>query len=143
MIDVNEGLIDKADRTELKENIKNRLSYLGYELKNSDEWTVNFLIDKVENSIKNKCNINIIPKMLEEAETDMICGEFLLYLKNSGNLDIENINIDAAVKSIQEGDTSISYSDKSKTPEERLDLIINYLMKNKTGDLIRYRRIVW
>jgi len=53
--------------------------------------------------------------------------------------------LDAAVKSIQEGDTNITFAlgEGSSTPEQRLNSLIDYLINGRIGEIYRYRRLVW
>ena len=55
------------------------------------------------------------------------------------------LDIDAAVKQIQEGDTSVTFAfgDGSSTPEKRLDLLIAFLMQNGKEQFVHYRRLRW
>ena len=49
----------------------------GYVLKDGDEVILTFSIQKVENTIKNDCNVSSIPGGLENIAIDMAAGEFL------------------------------------------------------------------
>lgn len=65
-------------------------------------------------------------------------------IKCSGQL--EGFDLDAAaVKSIQEGDTNITFAlgEGSSTPEQRLNSLIDYLINGRIGEIYRYRRLVW
>lgn len=125
------------------EDVTKRLESFGYEVTEADNWMIEFLIQKVENSIKADCNINTIPKELHEIAVDMVVGEFLLNKKSRGQL--EGFDLEAAVKQIHEGDTSVTFAigDGSKTPEERLDELILYLMNYGKGKFAAYRCIKW
>ncbi|MEA4831576.1 MAG: hypothetical protein VB118_03045 [Oscillospiraceae bacterium] len=120
-----------------------RLDYFGYVVNEGDSWVLSFSIQKIENNIKNSCNITSIPNELFNTVIDMVCGEFLFSKKSSGQLQGFTLNLDAAVKQIQEGDTSVSFGDGSKTPEQRLDLLIAYLMQNGKSEFVQYRRLKW
>lgn len=125
------------------EDVTKRLESFGYEVTEADNWMIEFLIQKIENSIKTDCNINTIPEELHEIAVDMVVGEFLLNKKSRGQL--EGFNLEAAVKEIHEGDTSVTFAigDGSKTPEERLDELILYLMNYGKGKFAAYRCIKW
>ena len=60
-------------------------------------------------------------------------------------ITIEGFDLDAAVKSIQEGDTNITFAlgEGSSTPEQRLNSLIDYLINGRIGEIYRYRRVVW
>jgi len=125
------------------EDVVERLKSFGYEVTEIDNWMIEFLIQKIENSIKADCNINTIPEELHEIAVDMVVGEFLLNKKSRGQL--EGFDLEAAVKQIHEGDTSVTFAigDGSKTPEERLDELILYLMNYGKGKFAAYRCIKW
>lgn len=123
--------------------VLNRLESLGYTLKESDDWMISFAAQKVENTIKNECNVTSIPDGLKNVAVDMICGEFLYSLKNSGKL--EGFNLDAALKSVQAGDTKVDFAvgQGSKTPEQRLDALLSYLITYGRGEFACYRKFKW
>ena len=125
------------------EEVKARLASFGYEVGESDEWMLTFLIQKVENHIKNICNVSTIPEELLNIAVDMVVGEFLFNKKSTGNLAGFNLEID--IKQMQEGDTSITYAigDGDLTPEKRLDLLIDYLMNRGKNEIISHRSIKW
>ena len=84
-----------------------------------------------------------IPEGLESLAVSMAVGEYLNMKKCSGQL--EGFDLDAAVKSIQEGDTNITFAlgEGSSTPEQRLNSLIDYLINGRIGEIYRYRRLVW
>lgn len=121
-------------------DVLERLDSFGYVVKDSDAWMISFSVQKVENTIKNECNVLAVPKGLHNVAVDMVCGEFLFALKQVGKL--EDFELDQAVLKVSLGDTSVDF-DSSNTPEERLNLLLNYLQNNGRGELISYRRIKW
>lgn len=125
------------------DDVKKRLESFAYTVTEADNWMLEFIIQKVENSIKADCNINTIPDGLHNIAVDMAVGEFLLNKKSRGQL--EGFDLEAAVKQIHEGDTSVTFAigDGSKTPEERLDELILYLMNYGKGKFAAYRCIKW
>lgn len=127
------------------ERIKERLQSIGYAVKDSDDIAINFAMKKVENTIKNDCNISAIPDGLMNIAIDMVVGEFLMSKKTFAPNDLLNFNLDAAVKQIQEGDTNISFAlgEGSKTDEQRLDGFIDYLLNYGRDEFITYRRFRW
>ena len=127
------------------ERIKERLQSIGYAVKDSDDITINFAMQKVENTIKNDCNISAIPEGLMNIAIDMAVGEFLMSKKTFAPDDLLNFNLDAAIKQIQEGDTNISFAvgEGSKTDEQRLDGFIDYLLNYGRDEFITYRRFRW
>ena len=127
------------------ERVKERLQSLGYTVKDSDDIAINFAMQKVENTIKNYCNISAIPDGLMNIAIDMVVGEFLMSKKTFAPNDLLNFNLDSAIKQIQEGDTNISFAvgEGSKTDEQRLDSFIDYLLNYGRDEFITYRRFRW
>ena len=126
------------------ESVLKRLESLGYTIQADDGWMIAFSVQKVENRIKNSCNVSSIPDGLKFEAVDMICGEFLFALKQTGKLN-EQFDLETAVKQVQAGDTSVTFAvgDGSNTPEQRLQYLLNYLMTKGEGDFVCYRRIKW
>lgn len=122
------------------EDVKVRLASFGYTVTTDDTWMLNFIILKVQEYIKSDCNINTIPEGLNNIAVDMAVGEVLMNKKSIGQLP--GFDLSAAIKQIQEGDTSISF-DTSHSPEQKLDSLINYLMNYGKGALTAYRCIKW
>lgn len=122
-----------------------RLNCFGYKYKNDDEWCLLFAINKVINHIKNVCNIKILPKELEELTIDRIVGEFMLSMKQSNKLELDNMKFNVAVKSLQMGDASISFAtgEGSSTDEEKLNALINYLINKGEDELVCFRKLRW
>lgn len=119
-----------------------RLNYLNYKVTQSDLYIIKFLILKEENIIKIDCNITDIPEELSYTLVDRIVGNFLQEKKIADPESLNGIDLDAQIKQIQERDTNITFSDKSKTSEERFDEMITYLV-NREVDLACYRRLRW
>ena len=122
---------------------KKRLEAFGYAFKDSDAAVLGFSCDKTENHIKNDCNISEIPEGLFAVAVDMSVGEFLRSKKTFAPDDLAGLDLSAAVKQIQVGDTSTTFGDGSLTAEQRLDALINRLTTYGLGELSCYRRIRW
>lgn len=104
---------------------------------------LDILLQNVQQRILNKTNQSVIPEGLESVAVYMAVGEYLNMKKTVGQLT--GFDLDAAVKSIQEGDTNITFAlgEGSSTPEQRLNSLIDYLINGRIGEIYRYRRLVW
>lgn len=127
------------------EKVKERLQSFGYTLKDSDEVILNFSIQKVENTIKNDCNVSSIPDGLVNIAVDMAIGEFLTAKKTFSPNDIAGLDLDFAVKQIQTGDTNTVFAtgESSMTPEQRLNAFVSYLLTYGRDEFSCYRKIRW
>ena len=117
----------------------------GYTLKDGDEVILNFSIQKVENTIKNDCNVSSIPDGLVNIAVDMAIGEFLTAKKTFSPNDIAGLDLDFAVKQIQTGDTNTVFAtgESSLTPEQRLNAFVSYLLTYGRDEFSCYRKIRW
>ncbi|MDD3049723.1 MAG: hypothetical protein PHR06_01105 [Candidatus Cloacimonetes bacterium] len=124
-------------------DVLKRLESLGYTATDADTWVISFSVQKVENNVKNSCNTTSIPDGLMKAAVDMVCGEFLFTKKGTGKLT--GFDISTAVKQIQGGDTSVTFAinEGTRTPEQRLDLLITYLMNKGRDEFVSFRCIKW
>lgn len=127
------------------EKVKERLQSFGYTLKDGDEVILNFSIQKVENTIKNDCNVSSIPDGLVNIAVDMAIGEFLTAKKTFSPNDIAGLDLDFAVKQIQTGDTNTVFAtgESSLTPEQRLNAFDSYLLTYGRDEFSCYRKIRW
>ncbi len=127
------------------ERVKERLGSFGYVLKDGDEVILTFSIQKVENTIKNDCNVSSIPDGLANIAIDMAVGEFLTAKKTFSPDDIAGLDLGFAVKQIQEGDTITVFAigEGTLTSEQRLNNFLNYLLTHGRDEFSSYRRFRW
>lgn len=125
--------------------VKARLQSLGYEVKADDIAALTFCVEKVRSTVKNEINWQDVPEGLEHIAIDMACGEFLNAKKTFAPDDLENLDLDQAVKQIQTGDTNTVFAvgDGSQTDEQRLTAFINYLLNYGRSEFNSFRRIRW
>lgn len=123
------------------DDVKLRLASLGYTFVDTDAWVLDFIVAKVESQFKGQCNTTAVPDGLRNSLIDMVCGEFLLGKKGSGQLT--GFDLEVAVKSIKEGDSDVTFAfgSGSQTPEQRFDSLIAFLMREP--DFASYRRFAW
>lgn len=127
------------------ESVKSRLSSLGYEVKDADEVSLTFCVEKVRSTIKNEVNWQDVPEGLAHIAVDMACGEFLKGKMTFVPDDLSGFDLDAAVKRIQTGDTTTEFAvgDGTQTDEQRLTTFINYLLSYGKDEFNSFRRLRW
>lgn len=127
------------------DDVVKRLDSYGYVVETSDTWVLPFIVEKVENHIKNRCNISEIPGELYQIAVDMVCGYFLQEKKAVNPERLTGFDLDAAIKQISEGDTTVTFAlgEGSTTPEQRLDTLITYLITYGEKELVSYRCLKW
>ena len=124
------------------ESVLKRLESFGYKAKIDDAWVIGFCSITVENHIRNSCNISTIPAELHEIAVDRTCGEFLLALKNTGKLELNELDLSGAITQLKEGDTTIQFANGS-SEDEKFTMYLNYLLTKGEGDLVCYRKLKW
>lgn len=127
----------------VKADVIKRLEMLGYVYDPSDDEQIEYELNKILNYVLNYCNITVIPEILDPRITDRVCSDFLYYKKNSGNLN--GFNYDAVIKSIKEGDTTITYAvgQGEDTPENRFDAFVKSLERGFDKWITPHRRLRW
>ena len=127
----------------VRDDVIERLKQLGYVATESDYETIDFELEKTLNYVMNYCNITTIPEILDLRIVDRVCGYFLYYKKNSGSMD--GFNYDAVIKSIKEGDTTITYAvgQGEDTPENRFDAFVKSLERGFDKWITPHRRLRW
>ncbi len=119
--------------------ISDRLNCLNLSIK--DTYLSEKIILMAINSVKNfiQCEINpfIDFSIIEDIFINIVIGEYLMLVKSS-NLE-SDISLDSAIKSIKEGDTSVTYFENKNM---NFQDIINYFLDKKRL-LYRYKQIVW
>lgn len=124
------------------EAVLKRLSSFGYSVTTDDGWQIAFCIQKVNQHIINSCNTLSIPDGLFYAAVDMVCGEFLFGMKETGKLELENIDLAGVITQIHEGDTTIQFANGS-SDDEKFSAFVNYLRTWGESDLVCYRKLKW
>lgn len=126
-----------------REQVVSRLKMLGYTATVDDYDHLDYELTKTINYVMNYCNITTIPEILNPRIIDRICADFLYYKKNSGSL--EGFNYDAVIKSIKEGDTTITYAvgQGEDTPENRFDSFVKQLERGFDKWITPHRRLRW
>lgn len=111
----------------------------------ADDPLLPYMVNSVTERVKNETNQSELPEGLHYVAVELVVGEYLTFKKNAGQLEIDGLDLEAAVKQIQEGDTNTVFAigEGNTTPEQRLDTLINYLMNGRTREFIKYRRLVW
>lgn len=121
------------------EDVTGRLKSFGYSVAKGDLFDLTFAVDKATNAIFNFCNIQEIPDELREVAIDMAAGEFLYTKKQAGLLRMGDL-FQAPMKSILEGDTTVTFGD-GVTPEQRFDMMLDRMLR--PAGLVRFRRLAW
>lgn len=125
--------------------VKERIQSFGYELKAGDEILINFSISKVTNTIKNDCNVTEIPDGLSNIAIDMAVGEFFATKKTFTPDDLTGLDLNYAVKQLDEGDmkTTFAIGEGTQTAEQRLDAFIVHLLTYGRDQFSCFRCLRW
>ena len=124
----------------LTESVLKRLDSLGYEPTENDMFCIAFSVQTVENSIKNQCNVKEVPEGLTNIAVDMVCGEVLGTLYRTGKLQLESLDLDGALASVNVGGASVSF-DNNTSDDTKFTTLIQFLQNHGRGEFACYRRI--
>ena len=128
----------------MKELVAEELAAFGYTLTESDDVLLSLCVTKVVTYAQNEIADDEIPAKLTPFIVDMICGEFLSVKKAFSPESIAGLELSAAVKRIQAGDTSTEFAvDKTQTAEGRLDAVIMGLKNAGKRQFSCFRRLRW
>ena len=135
--------ITKVYESNLTEMVLKRLDSFGYEAKEEDSFVIGYSVQKVENSIKNDCNVAEIPEGLTNTAVDMACGEILDTLYRTGKLDVGSIALDGAIASVSLGDATVSFDNTTSDNSGTFTALINTLKDSGRGEFACYRTFKW
>lgn len=128
-----------------EEMVTERLSQLGYPVKETDAAAVSWAVGKVRERIRAECNVTEVPEGMTFAAADMAVGEFLTQKKTFAPDDLAGFDFSAAVKQIELGDTNTVFAvgDGSMTEEQRLDAFLACLLDAGKPLFAAFRRLTW
>ena len=138
---VNDILKD-TNLNSITEIVVERLVFFGWQPTDADAWLIAFSVQKAANHVLNQTNQAVIPKGLVEIVVDMACGEILNAKYLSGQLDLENIDLNGIIQSVAEGDTTVTFSETG-SDDEKIRGLLNWLIQGKGCDLLCYRKMRW
>lgn len=124
-----------------------RLKFFKYTVKDEDVEIIEYLMEKVLNSINNITNQEYtqetIPTGLVELYIDKVVGEFLMLKKTTGEL--VGIDLSSVSKSMSVGKIKVEYAIDSQysNPDKIFIDRINYLIYGRDNELYKYRRMRW
>lgn len=129
------------------EDVKQRLASLGIILSieptSTDNFLLNFAVNKTIDHIKNQTNLSAVPEGLTHLAIDMAVGEFLYAKKSMGLLDVSSLDFSTTAKRVKDGDTDVEFLvDAKSTPEANFNAFLNYLQHNEI-DFVKYRVLTW
>lgn len=124
----------------MKDEVMELLDQLGYTCTESDIEFIDVLINKVASDIKAVTNTSDVPEEMHMDHVFAVAGELLMIKKGSGKLELSALSFDG-IKSITEGDTSVTYAD-NETDEGKFNGLIAYLT-NWHQKAISFRKLVW
>lgn len=120
--------------------VRARLEALGYDLPEDEGPAVDMAVLRAECRLKALTNQREVPAGLLYVWADMAAGDHLAERKAVGGL--EGYDFSEAVKSVSEGDTSVTYTGVA-SPEARFEALLARLWDPSEHILAAYRRIRW
>ena len=119
------------------------LRALGMKATDRDEWLLGFCIRRVDEQIRNACNLDAVPEGLRMCAAGLILAEFLTEKRSMGDLDETALAIEPLLKQLAEGDTNIVYATDKMTSQDQLFDKLLSLLRDRKQQFVRYRRLTW
>lgn len=123
--------------------LKERLELLGFPPETGDADVMEGLLSDASRKVMAEIGICSLPEGLESLVIDLAAGQYLFIKKAAGTL--QGFDGQMAIKQLQEGDTSVTYAigDGARTPEERLDMLVENLRTIPPGLAAAWRKMRW
>lgn len=116
---------------------------LGYTMTDGDDWLLGFATQKIEQEIRNSCNVCQVPIGLFKVAAGLIVSEFLQMKRGCGALTPDALTFEPALKQLQEGDTNMVFdTEHGLNAEQKLDLFISHMEQGR-NQFITFRRLKW
>ena len=128
--------------TDIKENVKNYLKSLDYEIVDTDLFLLDNAIQTVKYYICNKTNQKKVPEGLKYVWINRSAAEFLDFKLKLNQLNILGLNFNRIAKEISEGKTKVVFDD-TKSTGDKFEVYLTNLLTYGEEEILRFRRLVW
>ena len=128
--------------TDIKEDVKNYLKSLDYEIVDTDLFLLDNAIQTVKYYICNKTNQKKVPEGLKYVWINRSAAEFLDFKLKLNQLNILGLNFNRIAKEISEGKTKVVFDD-TKSTGDKFEVYLANLLTYGEGEILRFRRLVW
>lgn len=128
--------------TDIKEDVKNYLKSLDYEIVDTDLFLLDNAIQTVKYYICNKTNQKKVPEGLKYVWINRSVAEFLDFKLKLNQLNILGLNFNRIAKEISEGKTKVVFDDTKSTGDKFEVYLTNFLTYGEE-EILRFRRLVW
>lgn len=146
---INFNVKESADKQLIKDIIKAKLG-----IDTPSETLLNYNVDEIEQTIKNYCNLDYVPKELTYTFVNMVCDlntyDSQVVQDNTPSEDgNEDISISSSgVNSVRVGNTTISFGSGSDTSTRNRALRshqanLDQLILDYKAQLNKFRKMVW
>ena len=135
-------ILNDTNLNTMTESVVERLVSFGFVPTDEDAWLIAYSTKGTVNHVLNQINHQTVPNGLFEVVVDMICGEVLNAKFLSGQLVLDNLDLDGIVQSVAEGDTTVSFSAEG-SDESKLKGLLSWLIQGKGCDFLCYRKMRW
>ena len=135
-------ILNDTNLNAMVQAVAERLVSFGCEPTDADCGTLAFSVKSAVNHVLNEINHTKVPDGLFEVVVDMACGEFMNTKFLTGQLEVNSLDLNGIVQSVNEGDTSVTF-DTNGSDEAKLKGLLAWLIQGKGCDLLCYRKMRW
>jgi hypothetical protein len=118
--------------------VRERLAQLGIDTETIADEVIDFACHRVDEHIKNVCNLSYVPTEAELLAVDMACAYIIGDRVAVGMLG--DFDARGALKAITEGDVKLEYDTDGEA--DAMTTLINTLNRGES-ELYRFRKICW
>lgn len=120
------------------------LRTLGFSVRERDWALLDWALEQAECFVKYEVNADVCLNEICSPLLNLAAGRFLKAKKAADPDFFVGFEMKPNVKRIELGDTNTEFSiDGCLTNEQRIDVLIKYLLKSGERQLMRYRRLRW
>ena len=128
--------------TDIKEDVKNYLKSLDYEIVDTDLFLLDNAIQTVKYYICNKTNQKKVPEGLKYVWINRSVAEFLNFKLKLNQLNILGLNFNRIAKEISEGKTKVVFDD-TKSTGDKFEVYLTNCLNYGEEEILKFRRLVW
>ena len=124
--------------TDIKEDVKNYLKSLDYEIVDTDLFLLDNAIQTVKYYICNKTNQKKVPEGLRYVWINRSAAEFLDFKLKLNQLNILGLNFNRIAKEISEGKTKVVFDD-TKSTGDKFEVYLTNLLTYGEEEILKFK----
>ncbi len=122
------------------EMVLQKLETFQFRVLKDDLFALIFAIHSAVHKVQTYCNITSIPNEVLPKLADISIGIFLGEKLQNSQLQLGDLDFSSVIKSVSEGDTSVTFGD---TASDKISALFRRMMNLESGELSCYKKLRW